>query len=128
MVPICCPFPKRAGALAHPSGVGVRDAAAGAKPKRFGWRLLSRALLPAPRPAIGPSSFGTAPHCSEGDSPELKRKDRKKMFGQQINTEAQTREEMFLRAILDGSLRDPEVDDATALAIADAIISKALLN
>ena len=50
------------------------------------------------------------------------------MFGQQINTEAQAREMMFLRALLEGSLTDPEVDDQKAVAIADAIIHKALLN
>ena len=50
------------------------------------------------------------------------------MFGQQINTQAQAREEMFLKAILSGTLVDPEIDDPKAIALADAIINQSLLN
>ena len=50
------------------------------------------------------------------------------MLGQQINPEAQTREAMFLKAVMNGTLSDPQVDDPMAIALADALIKQMLLN
>ncbi len=50
------------------------------------------------------------------------------MFGQQIITEARARETDFLKAILVGTLTDPEVDDPKAVELASATIRKSLLN
>ena len=77
-------------------------------------------------PSVLPRSV-LPPTQSEGNSPALKGRT-KKMLSQQINTEAQTREDKFLNAIVNGTITDPEVDDPKAMALADAMIKLALIN